>query len=51
MIRDKCFVVVGGGPVSQEWADKIGADGWAEDSTGAVDIVKELTAAASEGGE
>ena len=42
-------VIVGGAPTSQEWADKIGADGWAEDSTGAVDIVKELTS--SEGGE
>jgi corrinoid protein of di/trimethylamine methyltransferase len=42
-IRDTVKVIVGGAPTSQEWADKIGADGWAEDSTGAVDIVKELT--------
>lgn len=47
-IRDAVKVIVGGAPTSQDWADKIGADGWAEDSTGAVDIVKELTS--SEGG-
>ncbi len=27
-LRDKYFVIVGGGPVTQEWADKIGADGY-----------------------
>jgi methanogenic corrinoid protein MtbC1 len=27
-LREKYFVIVGGGPVSQEWADKIGADGY-----------------------
>jgi len=43
-LRDTVKVIVGGAPTSQEWADKIGADGWAEDSTGAIDIVKELTA-------
>ncbi|MCJ7798094.1 MAG: cobalamin-dependent protein [Thermoleophilia bacterium] len=41
-IRDTVKVIVGGAPTSQEWADKIDADGWAEDSTGAVHIVKEL---------
>jgi len=50
-LRDSVRVIVGGAPTSQEWADKIGADGWAEDSTSAVDIVKELTEAGSEGGE
>jgi methanogenic corrinoid protein MtbC1 len=47
-MRQSVKVIVGGAPTSQEWADKIGADGWAEDSTGAIDIVKELTS--SEGG-
>lgn len=43
-MRERFKVVVGGAPTSQEWADKIGADGWAEDSGGAIDVIKELTA-------
>jgi corrinoid protein of di/trimethylamine methyltransferase len=43
-VRDRFHVVVGGAPTSQEWADKIGADGWAEEAGGAVDVFKELTA-------
>ncbi len=46
-LRDRVKIIVGGAPTSQEWADKIGADGWAEDSSGAVDVVKELTATES----
>jgi corrinoid protein of di/trimethylamine methyltransferase len=34
--RDKCAVMVGGAPVTQEWADQIGADGYAETASGAV---------------
>ncbi|MHB1344817.1 MAG: cobalamin B12-binding domain-containing protein [Thermoleophilia bacterium] len=41
-VRDRFKVVVGGAPTSQEWADKIGADGWAEESGGAIDVIKEL---------
>ncbi len=41
-MRDRFKVIVGGAPTSQEWADKIGADGWAEESGGAIDVVKEL---------
>ncbi len=29
-LRDKYFVIVGGGPVTQEWADEINADGYGE---------------------
>lgn len=29
-IRDKYVVMVGGGPVSREWADQIGVDGYAD---------------------
>jgi len=38
-------VVVGGAPVSQDFAEKISADGYAKDAVGAVRIVKELVGA------
>jgi len=43
-LRDKYFVVVGGGPVSQEWADKIGADGYGSSAVQAVELIKNLMA-------
>jgi methanogenic corrinoid protein MtbC1 len=33
---------VGGAPVNQEWAEAIGADGYAEDAVGAVELAKRL---------
>jgi len=41
-LRDKYFVIVGGGPVSQGWAEKIGADGYGKSAMQAVEIVKKL---------
>jgi corrinoid protein of di/trimethylamine methyltransferase len=41
-LRKKYLVIVGGGPVTKEWADKIGADGYAESAFQAVEIVKKL---------
>jgi corrinoid protein of di/trimethylamine methyltransferase len=41
-IRDRVKVMVGGAPVTQEWADSIGADGYAEDVVGAVALGKRL---------
>jgi len=41
-LRDQVKVVVGGVPASQEWADEIGADGYAENATEAVQVVKRL---------
>lgn len=41
-LRDKYLVIVGGGPVNQEWADAIGADGYGETAIGAVDLAKKL---------
>lgn len=38
-LRDKVKVVVGGAPISPEWAKRIGADGYAEN---ALDAVKEI---------
>ena len=43
-IRDKVKVLIGGAPISQEWAETIGADGYAEDAMGAVELAKRLVA-------
>ena len=40
--REKVRVVIGGAPVSSEYANKIGADGYAGDASRAVDKVREL---------
>lgn len=41
-IREKVRVIVGGAPVSSEYANKIGADGYARDAARAVDKMREL---------
>lgn len=41
-IRDKFKVIVGGAPVSREWAETIGADGYGENAAQAVQLSKEL---------
>jgi len=41
-LRDRVKVLVGGAPVSQSWAEQIGADGYAEDATGAVQVAQDL---------
>jgi corrinoid protein of di/trimethylamine methyltransferase len=43
-VRDKYIVMVGGGVVTQEWADKIGADGYADLASDAVEVAKKLVA-------
>jgi corrinoid protein of di/trimethylamine methyltransferase len=40
--RDKVKVMVGGAPVNREWAEEIGADGYAEDAMRAVEVAREL---------
>lgn len=40
----KTKVMIGGAPVTQGYADKIGADGYAADAASAVDIAKKLVA-------
>jgi len=42
-LRDKYKVIIGGGPTTQEFADEIGADGWARDASGAVELVRKLS--------
>ncbi|MCS3924727.1 dimethylamine corrinoid protein MtbC [Methanosalsum natronophilum] len=41
-LRDEIKVMLGGAPVTQAWADKIGADLYAENATEAVRGVKEI---------
>jgi corrinoid protein of di/trimethylamine methyltransferase len=41
-IRSKYIVMVGGGIITQEFADEIGADGYGKDFTAAVQVAKEL---------
>jgi corrinoid protein of di/trimethylamine methyltransferase len=41
-LREQVKVIIGGVPASQEWADEIGADGYAENATEAVEVVKRL---------
>ncbi len=41
-LRDQVKVMVGGAPVTQRWADQIGADGYAEDAIGAIDLAYRL---------
>jgi len=41
-LREKVKVIVGGAPVSQSWAEQIGADGYSENAVGAVALAKEL---------
>ena len=38
-------VVIGGAPITQEFANEIGADGYAPDAASAVDVAKQLVAA------
>ena len=41
-LRDRVKVIVGGAPVTEEWAEEIGADAYGRDALDAVKKVKEL---------
>ncbi|MBN1541870.1 corrinoid protein [candidate division KSB1 bacterium] len=41
-IRDSVKIVVGGAPLTQKFADEIGADGYAPDAASAVQVVKDM---------
>ena len=43
-VRDKVKIMVGGAPVTEEYADDIGADGYGEDAGQAASIAKSLLA-------
>jgi len=42
-LRDQVKVMIGGAPVTQEYADEIGADGYAPDAASATKLAKSLT--------
>lgn len=46
-LRSEVKVMVGGAPVTQEWADRIGADGYAPNAPEAVRVALELTQVAA----
>ena len=41
-IRNQVKVMIGGGPISQKYADKIGADGYSQNAVEAVKLAKRL---------
>jgi len=41
-LREKYYVIVGGGPVTADWASEIGADGWGKYADDAVTVCKKL---------
>ncbi len=41
-LRDEVIIMVGGAPVTQEYADAVGADGYAADAAGATKLAKQL---------
>jgi methyltransferase cognate corrinoid proteins, Methanosarcina family len=43
-VRDQFICMFGGAPVTKEWVEKIGADGYSESATEAVEVAKALMA-------
>jgi len=41
-IRDKTKVMIGGAPITQQYADEIGADGYSDNASGAVGLARKL---------
>ncbi|HZR21626.1 MAG TPA: corrinoid protein [Verrucomicrobiae bacterium] len=46
-LRDRVKVLVGGAPITQKYADEIGADGYSENAVGAVALAKQAAAPAA----
>jgi 5-methyltetrahydrofolate--homocysteine methyltransferase len=44
-VRERVKIMIGGAPVTEEYARRIGADGYASDASRAVDLAKALMAA------
>ena len=45
-VRDKVKVLIGGAPITQKYAEEIGADGYSENAVGAMALAKKAVAAA-----
>jgi corrinoid protein of di/trimethylamine methyltransferase len=45
-LRPRVKVMVGGAPVTRQWAAEIGAEGYSEDAAGAVQVARQLMAVA-----
>jgi corrinoid protein of di/trimethylamine methyltransferase len=41
-LREKVKIIIGGAPTSKDWAEEIGADGYAADALEAVEVAKKL---------
>jgi len=48
-VRDKVKVLIGGAPITQKFADEIGADGYSENAVGAVALAKRAVAGDTSG--
>ena len=46
-LRDDVQIMVGGAPVTQEFSDDMGADGYGKDALACVSLAKDLAAAAA----
>jgi len=46
-VRDKVKILIGGAPITQKYADEIGADGYSENAVGAVALAKKAATAAA----
>ena len=44
-LRDTCKVIIGGAPVTQQYADSIGADGYSDNASAAVTLARRVLAA------
>jgi corrinoid protein of di/trimethylamine methyltransferase len=44
-LKSRIKVMVGGAPVTQDWATRIGADGFSEDAIGSVSVARKLVGA------
>lgn len=44
-VRDQIKIMIGGAPVTQDFADQIGADGYASNAAAAAELAKQLVAA------
>ena len=41
-LRDRFKVIVGGGPVTEKWADEIGADGYGKDAATGLAVARQV---------